>query len=190
MIGDKAYQNAMTRRAELRQELEQIDTFLRLCEKFAELPSRSESAVPQRAESESDIVAIDADTGARTEVELKTVAGVDLLPYARRMALDLGRPVSRGDVKQRLAEYGVRLNAKDQATYIGTLLWRAKDQFVNLKPYGYWPKDVAYAPAGYDPAARDETEEEEHVDEQCESDTPASQERLWELAAKGASGGK
>ena len=35
MLGEQAYQNAMKRRAELRQELDEIEQFLQLCEKFA-----------------------------------------------------------------------------------------------------------------------------------------------------------
>ena len=41
MNGEQAYQNAMKRRAELRQELDEIETFLRLYEKFAGLGAAS-----------------------------------------------------------------------------------------------------------------------------------------------------
>jgi hypothetical protein len=98
-----------------------------------------------------DVVLSNPAAGDHVIVDFKTVTGADLLPYIRKMALDRGRPVSRGDVKGRLSQDGMRLNAKDESNYIGTVLWRARDQFIYLKPHGYWPRDVAYAPAKYDP---------------------------------------
>jgi hypothetical protein len=38
---------------------------------------------------------------------------------------------------------------------------RTKGEFVNLKPLGYWPRDVAYAAANYDPAQDAETDDDE-----------------------------
>lgn len=40
--------------------------------------------------------------------------------------------------------------------------WRMKDKFVNIDGYGYWPSDVPFAAAGYDPNAP-ETEAEFQV---------------------------
>ena len=37
----------------------------------------------------------------------------------------------------------------EKAKYLGTLLWRNRDQFKNLSGYGYWLKSEDYAPAGY-----------------------------------------
>jgi hypothetical protein len=41
------------------------------------------------------------------------------------------------------------VGGQDPATNVGTSMWRAKDEFVNLKPHGYWPRDVAYGAASY-----------------------------------------
>jgi hypothetical protein len=43
-------------------------------------------------------------------------------------------------------------------------MWRAREEFVNLKPHGYWPRDVAYAPAGYDPGQGENADPDEGVD--------------------------
>lgn len=192
MLGEKAYQNALRRRSELRQELERIETFLALCEEYANLPGRP---VAFAGEADAPKLSLEGDltvTRSASAPEEKTqeaIAGMALVPYIRRTILDVGRPLSRGEVVNALAERAIQVGGQDPATNVGTIMWRAKADFVNLKPHGYWPRDVAYAPAGYEPAAGDKTEEEDHVDERRESDSPASQERLWEVAAKGVSGG-
>ena len=48
----------------------------------------------------------------------------------------------------------MRVAGQDPATNVGTILWRAKDEFVHLKPHGYWPRDVPYVAAGYAPDGR------------------------------------
>lgn len=133
MIGETAYHNAMKRRAELRQQLEEIEQFLKLYEKFAG---------PQPAEKP-----LKAGSDERPE----TLSGMDLVPHIRRLILDVGRPQSRGDVVKALAARGIHVGGQEPATNIGTVMWRAKEAFINLKPLGYWPRDVPYAPAGYEP---------------------------------------
>jgi len=69
----------------------------------------------------------------------------------RKAILDEGRPLSRVAAVQALNSRGVRVAGSDQVVNAGTALWRAKDEFINLKSHGYWPRDVAYPPAGYHP---------------------------------------
>ena len=48
---------------------------------------------------------------------------------------------------------------------MGTIMWRAKQQFANLKPHGYWPRDVAYVPRpGYEPARGHDAEPDDDKD--------------------------
>lgn len=133
MIGETAYQNAMKKRAELRQQLDEIEQFLKLCEKFAG---------PQPGEK---------PVAAASDERRASVSGMDLVPHIRRLILDVGRPQSRGDVVKALLERGIHVGGQEPATNIGTVMWRAKEAFINLKPLGYWPRDVPYAPAGYEP---------------------------------------
>jgi hypothetical protein len=52
----------------------------------------------------------------------------------------------------------------DKPRYIGTIMWRHKDRFVNLKGHGYWVADEPYEPAGYDPEkARQDNEDMEKI---------------------------
>jgi hypothetical protein len=74
--------------------------------------------------------------------------------------LDIGRPQSRSGLVKALSDRGIQVGGQDPATNVGTIMWRAKDEFVNLKPHGYWPRDVAYGAASYHPAQDNEPEHE------------------------------
>lgn len=147
MIGEKAYQNALRRRAELRQELEDIETFLHLCERFAGDDLRLEVR-------ESSSVAVTYPTEERGDIDESCVevGGNALRPHIRKAILDTGRPLSRIETVRALRQRGIRVAGQDAVVNVGTVIWRAKDEFVNLKPHGYWPRNVPYAAAGYDPA--------------------------------------
>ena len=87
-----------------------------------------------------------------------------LIPHIRKAILDSGRPLPRGGIVKALSDRGIKVSGQDPAQSVATLMWRAKGEFVNLKPHGYWPRDVAYAPASYDPAQdkNAETDDEDH----------------------------
>jgi hypothetical protein len=60
-----------------------------------------------------------------------------------------GRPLTRSDLVKGLEERGLTLDSKDKPRYVGTILWRLRDQFENLEGHGYWLKGEPYAPANY-----------------------------------------
>ncbi|MEO8757062.1 MAG: hypothetical protein ABI398_04835 [Devosia sp.] len=35
---------------------------------------------------------------------------------------------------------------------LGTMVWRARERFANIKGYGYWFADQPYAAADYEPS--------------------------------------
>jgi hypothetical protein len=50
-----------------------------------------------------------------------------------------------------VGEAGIVLQGTDPSAVLGTMIWRARKRFANIKGYGYWFADRAYAPAGYVP---------------------------------------
>ena len=50
-------------------------------------------------------------------------------------------PVRRGKLITRLAENGIPIHSQDKSKYIGTILWRNSDRFVNIEGRGYWLTD-------------------------------------------------
>jgi hypothetical protein len=158
MNGEQAYQNALRRRAELRQELDEIETFLRLYEKYVSLAG----SVQDTSAIKGDLTMGHADNSAPTpDQPPEHVAGMALVPHIRRVILDIGRPQSRSGVVKALSDRGIQVGGQDPVTNVGTIMWRAKQEFINLKPHGYWPRDVAYAAVGYDPAQDAEPDEED-----------------------------
>jgi hypothetical protein len=168
MSGEQAYQNAMKRRAELRQELDEIETFLRLYEKFAgrEQPAAHNTALESPRERDQ-----------LSTAHLETVAGMKLIPHIRRAILDGGRPLPRGDIVKALSDRGIKVSGQDPAQSVATLMWRAKREFINLTRLGYWPRDVAYAPAGHDPAQDDDPQNDEDHKENGSAATAQAEKR-------------
>ena len=105
MNGEQAYQNAMKRRAELRQELDEIETFLRLYEKFAgqEQPAAHNTALESPRERDQ-----------LSTSHLETVSGVKLIPHIRKAILDSGRPLPRGGIVKALSDRGIKASGQDQ----------------------------------------------------------------------------
>ena len=98
-------------------------------------PARENNGGTLQPESESQL----------STPHLETVSGMKLIPHIRKAILDSGRPLPRGAIVKALSDRGIKVSGQDPAQSVATLMWRAKGDFVNLKPHGYWPRDVAYA---------------------------------------------
>jgi hypothetical protein len=66
-----------------------------------------------------------------------------------RLIRDVGSPMTRGQIVEALALRDVDLPAADKARYIGTIIWRHKSIFVNLKGRGYWLRDARPVETGF-----------------------------------------
>ena len=135
-IGEQAYANALKKRKKLKDELAEIDRFIALCRQFSE--DRDPDTHRHRTKTEpmslSDVL---GDSPER------------IRKLCRELMIEHAKPMTRAELVIGLETHGVVLKSKDKANYIGTILWRAKDQFVNLESFGYWPKDTPYGPAEY-----------------------------------------
>jgi hypothetical protein len=69
---------------------------------------------------------------------------------ARKILLEHGRPMKRGQLVREFDSRNLPLAGKDKNKNLGTILWRHQNQFVSLEKLGYWPKDVAI-PGVYEP---------------------------------------
>lgn len=65
-----------------------------------------------------------------------------------------GRPMTRSKIAKRLVELGVPLAGRDTSKYVGTILWRHRERFVNLERLGYWLADVELPGSYYPPERR------------------------------------
>ncbi len=195
MLGEQAYQNALRRRDDLKREIEerhaeveQINSFLALCEHFASLGE----GMPPLAAALHATMNQPSETTRRKR--LTTVSGMALLPHIRKATMEAGRPLQRGAIVRALEERGIRVGGKGKpASNIGTVMWRAsKDdgKFIGLKT-GYWPRDVACPAVGYEPDREDRPDDDDEPGERIavydrHDEAPIGDEPLprWEHAAK------
>lgn len=62
-----------------------------------------------------------------------------------------GRPMQLRELFEAVGQAGIDLQGTDPSAVLGTMVWRARKRFANIKGYGYWFADRAYEPAGYEP---------------------------------------
>lgn len=161
---DPILRAALKRREELVQEIEKTDkiiTFLKVvAAKSSGISDPAISAIDPLADAgdQDDGVSplghdlsgtepgrSDSSTRMRGDSPAKIVAAT------REILQTSGRPMKRGELLESLDALGIRVGGSDRSKVLGTILWRANDEIVNLRSFGFWMKDVPYAPANYIP---------------------------------------
>ena len=160
---DPVIQNAIRRRSELRNELRDIDKFLELYQAFkgGKEPRQMTMDVKEpgldseeQMESKEPILSTVSSTSETPEAEedLPGLTREQLKPHIHDVIMEAGKPLTRGQILQRLDAKEVRVGGKyDRSKNMGTILWRLRDDFVNLHGRGYWPRRLPFPEAGYDP---------------------------------------
>ncbi|UQV18868.1 hypothetical protein MU852_03015 [Brevundimonas albigilva] len=72
-----------------------------------------------------------------------------LIPAAIEILRQHGQPMSRRQLHEALSGRGLVVKGADPIKALGTILWRAQDQIVQIEGRGYWPKEDVYEPARY-----------------------------------------
>ena len=111
---------------------------------------RSTDAIPTPAR-ENNGGTLQPESESQLGTHLEFVSGMKLIPHIRKAILDSGQPLRGSGVVRALSDRGIKVSGQDPLQSIATLMSRAKGDFVNLKPLGDWPRDVAYAAANYAP---------------------------------------
>lgn len=147
LADDNSYREALERRRQLLDELRLVEDYIALHEKLFR---------PQ----ERDLfrTAAGAMGGEQQRRRERNVLPPRrLAQMAREILLERGHPMTRSELTEAIQARGVPLVGRDKTKNVGTILWRFRDQFVNLEGRGYWPRDVANPDVGYEPPARGET---------------------------------
>jgi hypothetical protein len=156
-MSDHAIANALRRRIVLQNEIEEIDLFVRLHQKF------SGSTNPEREVIDAERrPAIDAPVDI--ERGRKRGRPADFADQMELVLTEVNRPLSRPEMVEELERRGVDIPSEDKPRYLGTILWRHRDRFRNLQNFGYWVRSIPYPKAGYDPAT--DTESDRLLDEE------------------------
>lgn len=162
---DRVVGNALKRRTELRHELAEVERFLALYEQFkgvdyAQQPSFAVVMEPQvavdsvpRDGSESERIAsatVAADIPSSSSV--KGLSKLELKPYIEEVIKEAGRPLTRGQLLRKLDAKNVLVGGQaDRSKNMGTIMWRLREDFVNLSGHGYWMRHTPYPAANYEP---------------------------------------
>ncbi|WP_108658320.1 hypothetical protein [Acuticoccus kandeliae] len=137
-----AYQKALARQAELKSEIADRDRELARINEFLKMYHELEGR-PLKAS---------AQVGRPTlTTHPRVLTREEAAPIIRKVLIDHQQPMTRAELLNALSEGGNPIGGREPANNLGTMMWRMKDQFVNLKGYGYWLADMAYEPAAYEP---------------------------------------
>jgi hypothetical protein len=147
---DDAVAKALKRKRELQAELVEIEQFLKLHRRF--------SGAPADAYRENI-----ADTNIQGTIDHDAFVSVfyphlkqrgrpaDFADLAEDILRRAERPMRRGELVQEIEARGTKIPSADKQRYIGTILWRSPERFINLESFGYWLRNEPCAEVGYDP---------------------------------------
>jgi hypothetical protein len=138
----------MERRNALLKEIEKLDDFIALYrDLFGEELVRTETPVSQK-------VAVEKSTRAHRQKRIGKPGAVsihDLGPQIRATLEEHRRPLKRGALLEALHARGIQLAGANQGKYLGTILWRLREAFINIEGQGYWPRDLVCLAIDYRP---------------------------------------
>lgn len=126
-----AIHNALKRKKELERELAEIHRFLSMYDQFSGSPaagikaSRSQPATPDESGDASEA----GNTG-----RLKPAALAQLM---EEILDETGKPMQRYELVAAVEARGFKIESEDKPRYLGTILWRHRDRFVNISGQGY-----------------------------------------------------
>lgn len=136
--------DANARLSNLQEQAAEIETFINMWHRLTNTPY-----TPQAAErSEIGLPVVKRKRPKNPDREVVVEKAVEVIR-------EHGVPLSRRELFDVLTGMGVIIRGKDPEMVLSTMLWRSKDKIVRLPNHGYWPADVSYDPALYDPEIED-----------------------------------
>lgn len=159
---DQALRNALKRKKELETELAEIAKFIDLHgrfsgtkrEKIEPLPVNSGQWVPDPEPSPHT----DLKPG-NVLIRHKRGQPDDFANIMARVISDIGRPLTRSELVAEMEKRDVEIPSEDKERYLGTILWRHRERFVNFPRVGYWLSDRPWAATEYDPRSPHQTDD-------------------------------
>ncbi|MCW5716187.1 MAG: hypothetical protein KIT43_16870 [Bauldia sp.] len=122
-----AIQNALKRKQELQRELEEIDIFISVHNRFAtDEKAGGGQAGLARKRARTDVV-----RSPRTSRPAGFANLVD------QILGEVGRPMTRAELVAAIEARGVSIPSGDKQRYLGTILWRRQDLFSHVDGVGY-----------------------------------------------------
>lgn len=127
-----ALQNALKRKKELQRELAEIEQFIVMHQRFATL---SEAAAAARD------IAADAsptpESSASDMSDKKRGRPAEFADLIEEILKETRKPLQRNEIVVLLEKRGIDIPSDDKPRYIGTILWRQRERFINIPNKGY-----------------------------------------------------
>jgi hypothetical protein len=144
---------------ELRRELAEIDQFLALYRRYSGT-DREDHGTHNNSNAVENSESPAIEGGPRKQ----RGRPADFGRIMEGVLKDIRRPLQRGEFVVEVEDRGYTIPSEDKARYLGTILWRQRDRFVNIPDVGYWLKNepceaVAYIPGDVVDERVGETEE-------------------------------
>lgn len=140
-------ENARKRLIELKKEVEKIEGFIEMYERFSDEPGDpvvasfgpTEAALTGNSPVDNgDNKGVDKSEAPRRRRRSAGVPTANLVAMVERLLTEVGHPMTRGEILAALEFRDVMIPAEDKPRYIGTIMWRNKAKFVNIEGRGYW----------------------------------------------------
>ena len=132
-----AIDNARRRLAELEKEIEEIQKFIELHERYLKLSTDSDAA------DDNEIVSSDISQKQRKSRKTR-MPTTNLVDMIERIIREANHPLTRGELVEMLEARDVELPAADKPRYVGTIMWRNKSKFINIEGHGYWLRGMPW----------------------------------------------
>lgn len=143
--------NALNQKLEqARARLAEVDAFIRAWHDFAKKGERTDNIHPVEIASSPD-----SEPRPPARKRPKNPPRDLVGDRVEEILRGWGQPANRKEIYNELRNVGVHIQGSDPEMVLSTMLWRMRDRFIRLKGFGYWIASEPFAPASYDPAARD-----------------------------------
>ncbi|MGO7792680.1 hypothetical protein ACC703_35140 [Rhizobium ruizarguesonis] len=142
MAMDDVIRKALKKKRELELDLEKLNEFIRFYEELT-----GTKVVQDEMVSPGEIL---EDTPSRPKIRVRfprrPATPERIAQVAAEVIRELGAPIRRGRLVKLIEEKALIINSEDKARYLGTILWRHKDQFTNIEGRGYWLDELGDPP--------------------------------------------
>ena len=158
----KLREKLQVRRAQLKKEADDMDVLIGLIEKLGlgdqEIEDDAESDEQfKQATKGQTLKWLHRDPDRPAAAAAKSGRPTRNLPKTRManevslLLRDRQKPMTRTEIAEALELKGIPVAGVDPSKAIGTILWRMRDEFVNLPGWGYWFIGEEFSPAAYKP---------------------------------------
>ena len=138
---------AIIKAAELRKQLAELERFIELHRILSDDAGIGPVDVKGDRELDQGIkikgnMPVDNFVGEKAsrgrDTSRKGPAPPQIVEMVERMIREIGRPMTRGEIVEKLVDRDVELPPADPQRYVGTIMWRNKGTFINIEGRGYW----------------------------------------------------